>query len=78
MLDYLQLYPGLPHTRGDEPKCDEANCLHQQVCPTRVGMNRDTDFARVIEGRLPHTRGDEPRPAPFVSFNSSSAPHAWG
>ena len=50
----------MPHVCGDEPQPKQYNLFKEAVCPTYVGMNRDTERADRRVSRMPHVCGDEP------------------
>ncbi len=77
--DAFRLFFDLPHTRGDEPYIEALTDADIAICPTRVGMNRNSATStrptlkicptRVGMNRIrQHGQHDRPQ----------SAPHAWG
>ena len=69
----------LPHTRGDEPKMEDAVYQEIPVCPTRVGMNRGLNPSGRYHHHVCPTRVGMNRHQPGCSDRrGTSAPHAWG
>ena len=68
----------LPHARGDEPNFVCAHEVGHAICPTHVGMNRQTHCPCPAFDYLPHARGDEPIIATVVATAIIFAPRTWG
>ena len=70
--------PSMPHVCGDEPAGFLDDFVFAYVCPTYVGMNRQTAGPPTRTARMPHVCGDEPRVKLFYLAALVYAPRMWG